>query len=74
MTMTNRDKVFAQNWIEQMREEFDMYPFSGYVGEPLTYVFECQPHTYVNCFWWHRGSPYSWGRRDDTLQEEDFAR
>lgn len=64
MTMTNRDKVFAQNWIEQMREEFDMYPFSGYVGEPLTYVFESHPNTYVNCFWWGSGA---WNRRDDAL-------
>ena len=71
MTMTNRDKVFAQNWIEQMREEFDMYPFSGYVGEPLTYVFECQPHTYVNCLWWSSGA---WNRRDDALPLSDLVR
>lgn len=74
MTMTNMDKVFAQNWIEQMRKDFVAYPFDGNVGRPLTYVYEEDPSILVNCFWWHRGSPYSWGRRDDTLQEEDFAR
>lgn len=62
--MTHKDKVFAQNWIEQMREEFKMYAFSGYVGEPLTYVFDYRPDTYVNCFWWGSGP---WNRRDEAL-------
>lgn len=65
MTMANRDKVFAQNWIEQMREEFAAHCFDEYVGRPLTYVYAFQPDTYVNCFWWV--SDYPWHRREDAL-------
>jgi len=69
--MTNRDKVFAQNWIEQMRTEFKLRPFACYIGEPLTYVYELRPSTLVNCFWWD----YNWwGRRDNALRAENFVR
>lgn len=75
MTMANMDKVFAQNWIEQMRTEFGQYPFVGYIGEPLTYMFESHPHTLVNCFWWHQpGSDCPWGFRDNALPDEVFVR
>ena len=73
MTMANMDKVFAQNWIEQMRTEFGQYPFDDYVGEPLTYVFERHPDTLVNCFWW-TVSDCPWGFRDNTLPDVVFVR
>lgn len=73
--MTHRDKVFAQNWIEQMREDFVSYPFHKYAGRPLTYVYAVHPYTYVNCFWWNAGgSVYPWGRRDNALEQEVFVR
>jgi hypothetical protein len=75
MTMTKRDKVFAQNWIEQMREDFAVYHFSAYVGQPLTYVYEYRPDTYVNCFWWDHEEPARpWGYRDNALSQEDLVR
>lgn len=72
--MENRDKVFAQNWIEQMRRDFAAHPFAGYGGHPLTYVFADSPYTVVNCFWWLGPMGLYWKRREHTLEEEVFAR
>ena len=70
--MENRDKVFAQNWIEQLREGFRMHPFLHYVGQPLTHVYEAHPDVLVNCFWWDLGT--EWGCRDIELELNELVR
>lgn len=62
--MQTSDKLFAQNWIEQFREDY--YGLAGNQGCPIMTVYEVRANCSLNdvimdCLHW-----VSCGDRDDT--------